>query len=176
MKIILISGKAEAGKTTTANIIKDALEKKDQSACIVPYGQYVKDTARMLFNWDGKKDKAGRSLLQYWGTDVVRKKDPNFWVMASIDLANVIKDEFDYMIVDDCRFPNEIDLWKCLTAYPVLTIRVIRPGHENMLTLEQRLHPSEISLDKYSFDIYLSATNKDELLGEVERKLSGKLW
>src|SRR5574344_993854 len=120
MKIILISGKAEAGKTTTANMIKDILE---------------------------KKDKAGRSLLQYWGTDVVRKKDPNFWVMASIDLANVIKDEFDYMIVDDCRFPNEIDLWKCLTAYPVLTIRVIRPGHENMLTLEQRRseeHTSEL--------------------------------
>ena len=80
------------------------------------------------------------------------------------------------MIIDDCRFPNEIDLWKCLTAYPVLTIRVIRPGHENMLTLEQRLHPSEISLDKYSFDIYLTATNKDELHDEVERKLSGKLW
>ena len=45
MKIILISGKAEAGKTTTANMIKDILEKKDQPTCIVPYGQYVKDTA-----------------------------------------------------------------------------------------------------------------------------------
>ena len=41
MKIILISGKAEAGKTTTANMIKDILEKKDQPTCIVPYGQYV---------------------------------------------------------------------------------------------------------------------------------------
>ena len=59
MKIILISGKAEAGKTITANIIKDALEKKGQPSCIVPYGQYVKDTAKMLFNWDWKKDEAG---------------------------------------------------------------------------------------------------------------------
>lgn len=176
MKIILISGKAEAGKTATAQMIKDILEKKDQRVCIVPYGQYVKDTAKMLFNWDGKKDAAGRSLLQYWGTDVVRKKNPNFWVMTSIDLANVIKDEFDYMIVDDCRFHNEIDLWKMLTQFPVLTIRVERHGHENMLTWEQRLHPSEVDLDNYNFQIYLRATDKEELQKEVERKLSGWLW
>ena len=45
MKIILISGKAEAGKTTAANIIKYSLCGIGKRAAVVPYGQYVKDTA-----------------------------------------------------------------------------------------------------------------------------------
>lgn len=51
MKIILISGKAEAGKTTTAKYLKKKLGEQGKTSAIVPYGQYVKDTAKMLFNW-----------------------------------------------------------------------------------------------------------------------------
>ena len=64
MKIILISGKAEAGKTTAANIIKYYLCGIGKRVAIVPYGQYVKDTAKMIFGWDGQKHKNGRQLLQ----------------------------------------------------------------------------------------------------------------
>ena len=112
MKIILISGKAEAGKTTAANIIKYYLCGIGKRAAIVSYGQYVKDTAKMIFGWDGQKDENGRQLLQWWGTDVVRKKNENFWVNTVMRLAAVLDGEIDYLIIDDCRFPNEIDLWK----------------------------------------------------------------
>ena len=63
MKVILISGKAEAGKTTTANIIKTFLEERGRKVACIPYGQYVKDTAKLIWNWDGKKDKKGLSLI-----------------------------------------------------------------------------------------------------------------
>ena len=171
MKIILISGKAEAGKTTAANIIKYYLCGIGKHAAIVPYGQYVKDTAKMIFGWDGQKDENGRQLLQWWGTDVVRKKNENFWVNTVMRLADVLDGEIDYLIIDDCRFPNEIDLWKDDINYwqlewhewSYLTLRIERPGHENALNDEQRKHPSETALDDYEFDVTISATDFKEL-------------
>ena len=161
MKIILISGKAEAGKTTAANIIKYYLCGIGKRAAIVPYGQYVKDTAKMIFGWDGQKDENGRQLLQWWGTDVVRKKNENFWVNTVMRLAAVLDGEIDYLIIDDCRFPNEVELWK--HEYGCLTLRIERPGHENALNDEQRKHPSETALDDYEFDVTISATDFKEL-------------
>lgn len=161
MKIILISGKAEAGKTTAANIIKYYLCGIGKRAAIVPYGQYVKDTAKMIFGWDGQKDENGRQLLQWWGTDVVRKKNKNFWVNTVMRLAAVLDGEIDYLIIDDCRFPNEIDLWK--DEYGYLTLRIERPGHDNALNDKQRKHPSETALDDYEFDVTISATDFKEL-------------
>ena len=161
MKIILISGKAEAGKTTAANIIKCYLCGIGKRAAIVPYGQYVKDTAKMIFGWNGQKDENGRQLLQWWGTDVVRKKSENFWVNTVMRLADVLDGEIDYLIIDDCRFPNEVELWK--DEYGYLTLRIERPGHENALNDEQRKHPSETALDDYEFDVTISATDFKEL-------------
>lgn len=178
MKIILISGKAEAGKTTTAQYLKDIVNYAENGECdaaIVPYGQYVKDTAKMLFGWDGVKDEAGRQLLQTWGTDIVRHNDHNFWVDTVQRLAFVCRDMYDYFIIDDARFPNEIDSWKNrvfnLPWDEVITIRVERPGWENSLTEEQRQHPSETSLDDYNFDITISATNIKELYREINDKV-----
>lgn len=162
MKIILLSGKAESGKTTAANIIKKALEQQGERVAITPYGQLVKDLCKMLYGWNGQKDEAGRQLLQYIGTDVIRKERPNYWVDHIIDLASILYDEFDTFIVDDCRFPNEIEKWEYFVErmtickewysryYGVFWIRIDRPNYENHLTPEQRLHPSETALDHYT--------------------------
>ena len=187
MKVILISGKAEAGKTTTARILKGMLEGRGKKVACIPYGQYVKDTARMIWNWDGKKDAKGRKLLQWWGTDVVRAQNPTFWVDSVVRLAKVIHGHVDYLIVDDCRFVNEIEVWRsvkyvvldpttdCLKSEgrfsDILTIRVERPGYENTLTPAQRQHPSETELDNYIFDVMLEATDVAELTGEIYRKV-----
>ena len=183
MKVILISGKAEAGKTTTANIIKTFLEELGKKVACIPYGQYVKDTAKLIWNWDGEKDKKGRELLQWWGTDIVRAQDPNFWVDSVVRLAKVIDKYVDYLIVDDCRFINEIEAWRAIKYVAldsatdalanrqrfsdIITIRVERPGHENALTPEQRRHPSETELDDYIFDITIKAIDKAGLYDKI---------
>ena len=183
MKVILISGKAEAGKTTTANIIKTFLEELGKKVACIPYGQYVKDTAKLVWNWNGEKDKKGRELLQWWGTDIVRAQDPNFWVDSVVRLAKVIDKYVDYLIVDDCRFINEIETWRAIKYVAldsatdalanrprfsdIITIRVERPGHENALTPEQRRHPSETELDNYIFDITIKAIDKAGLYDEI---------
>lgn len=191
MNIILISGKAEAGKTTTANILQSIFEDYGYTVARASYGQYVKDTAKMLYGWNGIKDKAGRQLLQHWGTDVVRKKDPDFWVETVGRLAEMIDGEFDYLIIDDCRFPNEFDYWvtKKRISDPevwdyegknrkwdfrwtnIYLFRVERPGHENILTPEQRKHPSETAMDDQEFDVVLTATNQEELYDEIMKKI-----
>ena len=191
MKVILISGKAEAGKTTTANIIKTFLEERGKKVACIPYGQYVKDTAKLIWNWNGEKDEKGRQLLQWWGTDIVRAQDSNFWVDSVIRLAKVIDKHVDYLIIDDCRFINEIEAWRSIKyvvldeatdaltnrqRFPdIITIRVERPGHENVLTPEQRRHPSETELDDYIFDITIEAIDKAELYDEVVLNIMPKI-
>lgn len=167
--IILISGKAEHGKTETAKILKQELKDHGYRAAIIPYGDYVKSSAKLIFDWDGQKDEKGRNLLQHWGTDVVRAKCPDFWVESVQRLVLVAQSQLDYVIIDDCRFPNEIEAWK---NWPHISVRVERPGYINHLTDDQRCHPSETSLDDYEFDITLHAIDVNELGYEVRTKLA----
>lgn len=158
MEIILISGKAEAGKSTTAKYILRTLRENGLRAAMASYGDYVKGSARMLWGWNGQKDVAGRSLLTWWGTDVVRKEDQTFWARSLVGLARFCPEHLDYFIVDDVRFANEITIWD-KEPYDKLTIRVERSNHENILTEEQRAHVSEVDLDNWDFNIYLIAEN-----------------
>jgi hypothetical protein len=162
MLVILISGKAESGKTTAANYLKEAFDLCGYKVAKMAYGDYVKFTAKTIYAWDGKKDEAGRQLLQHWGTEVVRQKQPDFWVDNVIELCELIKDEFDIVIIDDVRFPNEIERWNGRFNYT--TLRIERPGHENTLTPEQRKHISETALDGYKHMHTISAENMGELL------------
>ena len=45
-KIILFSGKAENGKTTDAELLKNILESEGQSVVITRYAYYLKDLAK----------------------------------------------------------------------------------------------------------------------------------
>ena len=174
MKVILISGKAEAGKDSTFDIL-NALIPDEFKKIRMAYGDYVKDTAEKLWGWNGKKDEKGRALLQWWGTDYVRARYPDFWVETVVRLARVIKDEVNYLVITDVRFPNEITAWN-KNEFDVLTVRVERPGHENALTEEQRNHISETALDNWPFDITLKAKTLTELSREIKRELIPVLY
>lgn len=153
--ITLISGKAQNGKDFTANVLKNIYESNNETAVIMHYGDLLKNYARDYYGWDGKKDEAGRSLLQNLGT-AIRRKDPDYWVNALLSAMQVV--EFDHILVADCRYPNEIDAVKAFyndSAVEVRSIRVIRPEYDNGLTKEQKEHSSETALDDYLFDEYL---------------------
>ena len=68
MQVIVISGKAQHGKDTTAGFLKDALEADGYPVLIAHYGDLVKYVCKMYLGWNGEKDEYGRSLLQYAGT------------------------------------------------------------------------------------------------------------
>lgn len=171
MKLVLLSGKAEAGKTSTADILKYMLEAGGARVLKISFAAYLKFICKQYFGWNGIKDEEGRSILQRVGTNIVRKKNPDFWVKTVYDFITTFEDEFEWFIADDTRFPNEI-LYFRERGIDVMAIRVIRLGHANSLTSEQRLHPSETALDAFEFDAVIAAESGLEYLGNsIENNL-----
>lgn len=155
MKVIMISGKAQNGKDTVARMIKEELDNNGKSSIIAHYGDLVKYICEKFFGWDGNKDERGRSLLQYVGTDVVRSKDKTFWSNFIVQMIKFFSDEWDYMMIPDCRFPDELDCIPVGIADTV-HIRVVRGGtFKSPLTPEQQRHPSETALDNCVPDVLI---------------------
>ena len=146
MKVVLISGKAGHGKDTLAGYMDRYLSSiKYKRVIVVHYGDLLKYICKSFFHWNGEKDECGRTLLQYVGTDVIRAQKPDFWVQFVADMLRFFPDKWDYVIIPDVRFPNEIE---GLAEFDPYHIRIHRPGF-NMLTEEQQKHPSETALDEY---------------------------
>lgn len=153
MRVILISGSARFGKDSTAFMMKELLEKQKKKVLIIHYADNLKLFAKNYFGWSGQKDQKGRELLQWLGTDVIRKNYEDTWVDMIVALLKGIRTLYDYVIIPDVRFPNEID--KMCDNFNCITVRVIRPNFDNGLTEEQKKHPSETALDNYPMEYEL---------------------
>ena len=168
-KFIILSGHAGAGKDTVADFICENLKTKEYSVLKIHYADLLKYICTKFFNWDGKKDEKGRTLLQTVGTDLVRKKNENFWIDFVLDCVKLFN-MWDYVIIPDARFPNEIGRVK-LKGYEVLHIRVNRES--NILTDKQRLHESETALDNIKPDIVIdNDATKEELKNLITEIIS----
>lgn len=144
-KVVCISGHARAGKDTTAEMMKKELENEwHYRVLTIHNADLLKFMCKSLFGWDGNKDEKGRHILQYVGTDVVRKQEPDFWVSFIIKVLKLFPDEWDYVLIPDVRFPNEINELK-KAGFDVRHIHIDRQI-ENDLTEEQRSHLSETAL------------------------------
>lgn len=164
--IITLSGQAEAGKDSVALIIKEKLNKK---TLILHYADYLKFIAKQYFEWNGAKDEAGRTLLQHLGTDIIRTKEPNFWVDTLMRFIYLFEHDYDYFIIPDVRFKNEIEIFK-EQGFGIKTIHVSRLNHNNSLDNSQKQHVSERDLDNYKFDIFLQSEScVENLKREVDK-------
>ena len=164
----MLSGKAQNGKSQTAKIIKTKLETKGYKVLVTAYGHLVKFICEKFFNSNGEKNEENRSLWQRIGTDVIRKQKPNYWVDFIIDILKMFPNEWDYVIIDDCRFSNELSRWG--EDFDTTTVRVNRLNFISPLTPEQQKHSSETSLDSYLFDYVLHCeTGLDKLEKEVDK-------
>lgn len=162
-KIITISGHAENGKDLTATILKEKLEYEGYKVCIIHMADYLKYLARQFFNWDGQKDLKGRTLLQKLGTEKVRAINPTYWVDTVFEFIKVFNSDFQYFLIPDCRFKNEINTFK-QNGFDTIALHIERLNYENSLTPEQRQHPSETALDNYKFDYYIKSISGTEFL------------
>ena len=167
MKVILISGKAQNGKDTTASILKQTLVDNGDRVLITHYADLLKYICTNYFGWDGKKDDKGRQILQYVGTDVIRKQNPTLWVEFVAMILKYFKGNWDYVIIPDCRFPNEITRLRD-EGFDTTHLRVVRSGFESPLTEEQQNHPSETALDNFEADFVIDNNGS---LEELEFKI-----
>ena len=158
MKVICISAKARHGKDTVAELLKESLENKGNKVLITHFADLLKYICKTFFSWNGEKDEKGRTLLQYIGTDVIGTKRPGYWVMFIIDLLRLFENEWDFVIIPDCRYPIEVNTME--KNFETILLRVERPNFDNGLTEAQKNHPSEVDMDGYDFD-YLIYNDSD---------------
>lgn len=152
-KVILISGKARSGKDTFGSMLKENIEIVQQkTACIFHIADYLKYFVTQYRNWDGAKDEKGRTLLQDTGTQG-RELYEDFWVEISRLAIQLLSRYFDYIIIPDIRYKNE--LIRLSEFFNTYSIRINR-SEPNDLTEEQRNHKSETDLDDYeAFDLLI---------------------
>lgn len=128
-------------------MIRRALEEHGERVLVAHYADLVKYICKTYFEWNGKKDEYGRHLLQYVGTDVVRRQQPDFWVNFIIQMLQFFGDNWSYVLIPDTRFPNEIERLR-EAGFKVEHLRVQRDNFASPLTDEQQMHPSETALDE----------------------------
>ncbi len=141
--LILLSGKAQAGKDTFADSIASLGFHK------YSFSEALK-TEASRGGWDGAKDERGRILLQELGS-VWRHYEPDHWIRRLQDSIT-----HDLVAITDCRYRNEISLmqrWGYQNGYNVATVRIERPGYDNGLSNDAKAHDSECELDDEGFDM-----------------------
>lgn len=166
MKVILISGHAQNGKDTCANILKTELIHGGSRVLVCHYGDLVKYICTTFFGWNGLKDRYGRTLLQHIGTDVIRQQKPDYWVNFVIDMLQFFGEEWDYVLIPDTRFPNEVERIK--EKFDAIHIRVERKHFKSPLTAQQQRHPSETALDDCIPDVMI---HNDGTLEQLHEKM-----
>lgn len=152
MRVLCISGKARHGKDTFAGSLSRILKAAGKSVLVTHYADLVKYICKSFFDWDGVKDEAGRTLLQHVGTEIFRSMDPNYWVNFICSVLNACPDKWDFVLIPDCRFPNEISCMKN-AGFDTVHINVLRPDFENGLTQDQASHSSETALNSIEPDV-----------------------
>ena len=95
MRIIALSGHAGCGKDTCAGMIENELLKAGKNVIVVNLADLLKFTLKRFLKWDGKKDEAGRTLLQTVGTDIVRRLRPDYWVDYVLFMLKSLPGEWD---------------------------------------------------------------------------------
>lgn len=105
-------------------------------------------------NWYEDKTDITRNILQLYGTEIFRKRVDNDWWVNQVKNRAIDSDD-DFIVVTDCRFPNEITKMFC-DEYETYVIRITR----NINTQEQIAnHDSETSLDNWKEWNYIVENN-----------------
>lgn len=161
LEVICISGHMQSGKDTVASFMKDKLEAIGKRVLITHYADLLKYICTKFCNWDGVKDVEGRSLLQYVGTDIIRKKNPSYWVNFIVSVLKFFPDKWDFVIIPDARFPNEVNLMR--QNFNTTHCHIVRDNHSTFYTETQQSHSSETSMDDMEYDccIYNRGTVED---------------
>jgi len=173
--IVVISGKAQNGKTTATNYISSKLDKSIELMIAKP----LKDYARTILNWNGSEETKPRTFLQDIGNYIRFDLDkPDLLINRTIEDIQAMAKYCDTFFISDCRFKNELKLLKEVFQSELLTIRIERQGFENDLTIIQKQHITEVDLDDYvGFDYVIRPTTKEGLYGELDgvvKRLKGE--
>lgn len=172
MKIYVIGGKAKSGKNTVSKIMKEYLENNNTSVCEIQITRTIKGYAKDYFGWDGNEDTKPRKLLQDLGNSI-REKNKLFHINRLCEDINVLKNAFSVFIVNDVRFPFEIEEIKKRFS-DVISIGVEMENYVSPLTAIEERDVTEHALDNYNdYDYKIINKDLDTLKHDVISILEG---
>jgi hypothetical protein len=130
--VVLVSGKAGSGKSTFSDLLESRLlDIAGISVFRYSFAGPLKFIAKAYIAWDGQKDEKGRKLLQDIGR-VGRDYDQDIWVKHMLNQmdkkAGVLP--YNFVIVDDWRFPNELAFLQKNPLLEIYTVRVARMNED----------------------------------------------
>jgi guanylate kinase len=153
MLIIMIGGKARVGKTTLAKWLSEYAYNEGYTPVILPFAQALKDEAEKRGYSKDKNPEEYRAFCQTLGSEA-RKEDEDFWVKKFKEKIKfmyeqeqkALAEEPDTwhekaIIVDDCRYMNEVAAARELKALTVFVSSGKRELPEEKA--EWREHESE---------------------------------
>jgi hypothetical protein len=163
--IIVISGKAQTGKTTTTNILKEYFPELVE----IVIAKTIKDIVKQYFDWNGSEETKPRTLLQDIGSYArFTLNKPDFFINRAIGDIQLLEPYKKIFVVSDCRYRNELYSFKA-NFDKVISIRIERTNFISPLTLEQQNHQSEIDLDnEKGWDYKIIASNVDEIREQLK--------
>lgn len=147
----LFSGKAGVGKSYNSRVLLDYLSFLGYKVTAESFATGIKEVASFM-GWDGVKDAKGRKLLQAIG-QTGRDYDENIWVRSTFGrLEEQIAYPFDAVIIDDCRFKNEISyIENNELLYKIVPIRIEAKFRESLANTPMYNDISEVDLDDFNF-------------------------
>ena len=173
-RIYLLHAHAQSGKDTCAAMMKEEYEKRGKRVIIIAFADYVRMCLDKYYGIKEYKTPEGRTIIQHFATDLVRKNDPTFWGRTVGDLLRAIEDDFDYAIIPDWRFKDEyMSLASRFAPHIIVLVDIYRPNNEatDNMTEAQRKHQSETELDNYkNFDYNIS--NEFNKLDETRKQIT----
>ena len=178
MKIILLGGKANSGKDSTAEYIDEYYRSRGLDVVNIQIAYYIKMYAKQIAHWDGDNETKPRQLLQDLGTELIRKQiDEYFFIKRILQDIDIYSRYFDVITISDGRLPEEFASIK--VAYPeTVTVHVTRPNYNSRLSKKQKEHVTESLVDdiEYDYDIVNDGTLDDlqkksiELVQMIEKE------
>ena len=166
--IICIGGKAGSGKNTTGNYLSDLFANSGLKVIVSPYTKYLKQYIYDITGNMVTDDNKQRGLLQNLSSELIKGKlnNKDFFINREIEDIEFYSYFVDVIIINDVRFPREIDLLK--NKFPnVISIGVIRKDYDNKLSFKEKNDITEISLDNYKDYDYVIDNNDGSLKDKV---------
>lgn len=191
MITIFFAGQARVGKTTAADIVAKYAKKNDFKPVLLSFAKSIKDAATAANLTKEANPIEYRAFCQSIG-EGKRKEDPDYWIKkfkeqwlelyekdnkASQCLDKLWKETI--VIVDDCRYLNELNLGKQLGAKTVFISKGTRDLAENRA--EWRSHESEDMANQYELgskdyqDLFHYVIKNDDTLDSFKEKIQNRL-